>query len=55
MVCRVFANCKVGDLHKVKSKLNQTGYNSLLDETDGISHRTNTLGEGMNLPPAMGK
>ena len=30
----------------------------LLDETDCISHSTNTLGEGMNpsiLPPAMGK
>ena len=29
-----------------------------LDETDGISHSTNTLGKGMNpiiLPPAMGK
>ncbi len=31
---------------------------SNLDETDCISHSTNTLGEGMNpiiLPPAMGK
>ena len=30
----------------------------ILDETDCISHSTNTLGEGMNpiiLPPAMGK
>ena len=30
----------------------------LLDETDSISHSTNTLGKGMNpilLPPAMGK
>ena len=30
----------------------------LLDETDCISHSTNTLGKGMNpiiLPPAMGK
>ena len=30
----------------------------ILDETDGISHNTNTLGKGMNptiLPPAMGK
>ena len=30
----------------------------ILDETDGISHSTNTLGKGMNpiiLPPAMGK
>ena len=29
-----------------------------LDKTDCISHRTNTLGKGMNpiiLPPAMGK
>ncbi len=28
----------------------------ILDETDGISHSTNTLGKGMNpiiLPPAM--
>ena len=32
--------------------------NSNLDETDCISHSTNTLGKGMNpiiLPPAMGK
>ena len=32
--------------------------NSNLDETDSISHSTNTLGKGMNpiiLPPAMGK
>ena len=31
---------------------------SILDETDCISHSTNTLGKGMNpiiLPPAMGK
>ena len=31
---------------------------SNLDETDRISHSTNTLGKGMNpiiLPPAMGK
>ena len=31
---------------------------SNLDETDCISHSTNTLGKGMNqivLPPAMGK
>ena len=31
---------------------------SVLDETDCISHSTNTLGKGMNpsiLPPAMGK
>ena len=30
----------------------------ILDETDCISHSTNTLGKGMNpiiLPPAMGK
>ncbi len=30
----------------------------ILDETDYISHSTNTLGKGMNqiiLPPAMGK
>ena len=30
----------------------------ILDETDCISHGTNTLGKGMNpiiLPPAMGK
>ena len=30
----------------------------ILDETDCISHSTNTLGNGMNpiiLPPAMGK
>ena len=30
----------------------------ILDEADGISHRTNTLVKGMNLiilPPAMGK
>ena len=30
----------------------------ILDETDSISHSTNTLGKGMNpiiLPPAMGK
>ena len=30
----------------------------ILDETDCISHHTNTLGKGMNpiiLPPAMGK
>ena len=30
----------------------------ILDETDFISHNTNTLGKGMNpiiLPPAMGK
>ena len=30
----------------------------ILDETDCISHNTNTLGKGMNpiiLPPAMGK
>ena len=30
----------------------------ILDETDFISHSTNTFGEGMNpiiLPPAMGK
>ena len=30
----------------------------ILDETDCISHRTNTVGKGMNpiiLPPAMGK
>ena len=30
----------------------------ILDETDCILHRTNTLGKGMNkiiLPPAMGK
>ena len=30
----------------------------ILDETDGISHSTNTLGKGMNpiiLPPAMGE
>ena len=30
----------------------------ILDETDCISHRTNTLGKGMNtliLPPAIGK
>ena len=31
---------------------------SIVDETDCISHSTNTLGKGMNsiiLPPAMGK
>ena len=30
----------------------------ILDKTDSISHRTNTLGKGMNpiiLPPALGK
>ena len=30
----------------------------IMDETDWISHTTNTLGKGMNafiLPPAMGK
>ena len=30
----------------------------ILDETDGISHGTNNIGNGMNpiiLPPAMGK
>ncbi len=34
------------------------GTSSNLDETDSISHSTNTLGKGMNpiiLPPAMGK
>ena len=25
-----FANCKVDDLHQVKGKLNQTGYNNIL-------------------------
>ena len=37
---------------------NGHGDTSLLDETDCISHSTNTLGKGMNpviLPPAMGK
>ena len=30
----------------------------ILDDTDSVSHSTNTLGKGMNpiiLPPAMGK
>ena len=33
-------------------------YTHILDEIDCISHRTHTLGKGMNtiiLPPAMGK
>ena len=30
MVWRAFANCKVGDLHKVKGRLNQTSYHSIL-------------------------
>ena len=29
MVCEAFANCKVGDLHQVKGKLNQTGNHSV--------------------------
>ena len=30
MVWEAFANCKVGDLHQVKGKLNQNGYHSIL-------------------------
>ena len=38
--------------------IGQSSSVQILDETDCISHSTNTLGEGMNpiiLPPAMGK
>ena len=40
---------------ETKERKNQV---QILDETDGISHSTNTLGKGMNLiipPPAMSK
>ena len=30
IVWEAFANCKVGDLHQAKGKLNQTGYHSIL-------------------------
>ena len=39
-------------------ELDTTTRVQILDEADGISHRTNTLGKGMNptiLPPAMSK
>ena len=30
MVLGTFANCKIGNLHQVKCKLNQTGYHGTL-------------------------
>ena len=30
LVWRTFANCKVGDLHQMKGKLNQTSHHSIL-------------------------
>ena len=56
----------ISQIQKKKKKNNKkiTSINSargvmvILDETDCISHSTNTLGKGMNpiiLPPAMGK
>ena len=51
---RYFLNTKI----KEEKKMNTATRVQILDETDCISHNTNTLGKGMNpiiLPPAMGK
>ena len=32
----MFANCKVGDLHLVKSKLNQTSYHNILQSLNFV-------------------
>ena len=51
----------IGDARGVMVIVVRNGHgntSSILDGTDCISHRTNTLGKGMNpdiLPPAMGK
>ena len=37
MVLEVFVNYKVGDLHQVKGKLNQTGYHSILQHHVSLS------------------
>ena len=51
-------------MHKMSSKMlsswemDSATRVQILDETDGISHSTNTLGKGMNpiiLPPTMSK
>ena len=42
----------------ILAKMDSATRVQILDETDCISHSTNTLGNGMNpiiLPPAMGK
>ena len=44
MVSGTFANCKVGDLHQVKDKLNQTSYHSILQH-HMISSRTWLVGQ----------
>ena len=44
--------------HDDDDKMDTATQVQILDETDCISHSTNTLGKGMNtiiLPPAMGK
>ena len=46
------------DLIVIVEKMDTVTRVQILDETDCISHSTNTLGKGMNpiiLPPAMGK
>ena len=48
MVSGAFANCKVGGLHKVKGKLNQTGYYSILQQPVTLSG-SRLVGQGFVL------
>ena len=45
---KAFAICKVGDLHHVKGKLNQTGYHSILQH-HAIPSGTGLVGQGFAL------
>ena len=50
LVWEAFANCKVGDLHQLKGKLNQTGYHSTLQH-HAIPSEIWLVGQGFILLP----